>query len=236
MTPDDRRLAREAIERGWLTVDQVGEIRAEAEAGGLSFTEAARRRGVSLSPPAPAPPPPPAPPRSGRRGVPLFPVLLGLSLAVLTAALVLTVQRTLLDASEEGDAETSARARMDAEKAALQARNAYQRAVSERESTEAAQALAQARAALVEAERRAAGPPRPPAELREPLLQAAQRFGIWLAANPQDAEVHLERARAWELYGLPDRARADLQTAVRLEPALADRAASALKRLESSDQ
>ena len=233
MTPEDRRLAREAIERGSLSVDQVAEIRAAAEAEGLSFAEAARRRGVTLASPPPAPPPAPSATSPARRSP--FPILLGLSLAVLTGAAVLTFSRAALDSTEQGDAESTARARMEAEKAALRARSAYQRTVTEREAAEAAQALAQARATLTETERRVAGRPVAPPELRDPLLQAAQRFGLWLAAHPDDGKVLMERARAWELYGLPDRARADLEKAVRIDPALAAPAAPALKRLRSQN-
>ncbi len=243
MTPEDKRVAREALVRKKLTVDQVGALQKECDETGKPFAQVAIARGLlKLSeirdlqggPPAAEaapPPPPPSAPRHepARRRIPpaVYPVLIGAVLVLLIPLTVSSIRQLLQrrDQDREAAAETLANL-VDTERKARDTRIEYdQRRVADREAR-AKGALAKARSLLKEvAELRGQG--KGEAEVYTPLIEGTIAFGAYLEVHPGDADVLVERADAHALGRLYERAVQDLERAIvirkELEPAVRER-------------
>jgi tetratricopeptide (TPR) repeat protein len=243
LSPEDRQIAREALARKKLTIDQVGELQKECEATGKPFAQAAIGRGflrlsdirdLQALPAAPAPvPEPPAPPSpspapAGRPIPPaLYPVLIGAVLVLLVPLTVSSIRQ--LYQRRQDDPRTAAETMAnlaDAERKARETRIEYdQRRVAEREARARA-SLEKARSLMKRVtDLRSQG--KGEAEIYTPLLEAAIAFGAYLEIHPEDADALVERADAHALARLYERAVQDLERAIsirkELEPSLRDR-------------
>jgi hypothetical protein len=230
MSPDDRRLAREALESGRLTIAQVQELKADCESSGRSFADAAKARGLDLaptppSPPAPRPAPPPAAVGGARSPWPVVFALLGL---VLLGLFAYTFRRAAVDlGGEHGDLDEVAKLRIETERRAYEARKVFERSVVARDDAQAKAAMDKGRAALSRAEEHVAAGRKPPVE---ELNEAVIGLTTYLERHPDDVDALLRRARACELRRFLDRALADLQKVSELRPA---KAAELAPRIEA---
>ncbi len=227
MTPQDKEVARELLQGGRLTVDQVGEIKAECEASGRAFLEVAFSRGLLATPktaPKPleiqapsrvqAPEPPPAPlPRW------FHPLLVSALLMLLTAWLLSYLRHRYEREQELEQSVQSSRLRGKTERDAIQIQGDYRRQLVEERQARARAALEKGRAALALAERaEAAAPNDPHAYLK--MAEAATHLTTYLETNPQDSAVYLERAQAYEMRRNYDKAVEDLERARSIDPSL----------------
>lgn len=221
MNDQDKALARWALERKRLSIEQVEEIRAEADRTGRRFREIAVARGLLSAGDFRAAAP--------IRIPPLYLALLSGSLLIfaglLTATLFKMRERTHRD--EELALETE-RSNAEADRKGFEAGHGYQRSVVNAKEAAAKEHLARARAAMARVDRMS-----PtggfPTELGLALNEAFVGYNMYLAQNPDDAAVRIERARTHELRRNYDLAISDLEAAAKLrpelEPAVRDRIA-----------
>ena len=218
MTPEDKRAAREALQQGRLSVEQVQELLADAGRTGRPFDELARERGLP-SAKAPAPPPPaPSPPASRN---PVYPALLGASLLIFTGLLVATIiyrlDRSRRDRQLDLD---SAQAHVDTERAALEAKRAYDRRRLAQREADAREGLESARQTRAWIHDRIGKDPGDPT-LHDRAVEATISLNQYLDSFPDDAPALVLRSRAWELRRNYDVALRDLERALALKPELA---------------
>jgi len=223
MTPADRDLARQAILRGRLTIDQVTALRDDCDRTGRPLADLALERGWLV--PADLPFLRESPAHARKR--PAFEILLVLSFLVLLGLLAISFQRLLgRSRQEDRQALESLQKMAEGDRLHEQTRYDYGRKLVEQREEVARASLAKARSALRSAEEKArSAPDDPHVYLR--LVEAVRGFNAWLDLHPEDAAVFPERARAWELQGNLERALADLERAVwlrkDLEPAVKSR-------------
>lgn len=226
MTPQDRTLAREALLRKKLSIEQVTELQKECETSRASFAQAAVRRGLlsaedvdsilgATAPPAP----------------PLFSRLLIATLVIL----VLLVAAGLLqlasrNARDQRLAEESLKSLAESERLAREAGEAYQRRQLADRDAEARKALASARGIMKFVEERLRDAPAEP-QLNLQLVEATGLFNTYLEFRRDDAEVLVERARAYELRRDFERALADLDRAIELRKELGPKLDARLQEL-----
>ena len=216
MTPDDRTLAREALIRNRLTIEQVTELQKECEGAGHSFAQAALARNLltpeevaSILGIRPAPP------------SPFFNGLLVATLVVLGLIVVVSVlHRIRQNRSDRRLAEESVEARARAEQQAREAGVAYLRSRVASRELEAQAALEKARGTMKFAEERLREAPAEP-QLHSHLVEATIGFNTFLQEHPDDAAVLVERSRAYELRHDFERALADLDRAIEVQKDLA---------------
>jgi len=221
MTPEDRRVAREALEQGRLTIAQVEAVQAEADSGGRPFLDVARAKGLLL------PPPVRAPRLFGAVIVAIGVVLLGL--------FAYTIRRGMVDlGGESGDLDAAARFRIETERRSYQAKKEYEASVAAHDERVARTALEKGRAALAAADADP-GPVVPVAMLEEAVVG----LSAWLDRHPDDVDALLDRARACERRRFLDRALADLEKVSSLRPGkaaeLAPRLLAIRKQLPKKD-
>ena len=173
MTPDDRRIAREALEQGRLSIAQVEAIKADVESSGRPFLDAARARGFLVEPlPAPR----------------AFQALIVGAAVLLIVLFAYTIRRGIVDlGSEAGDIDETAHFRIDTEGRSYQARKDYEKAVVARDEAQAKSALEKGRAALKAAQS--------DADL-DRLNEAVEGLTLWLDRHPDDVDALLDRAKA----------------------------------------
>jgi hypothetical protein len=162
-----------------------------------------------------------------------FHLLLGLSGLLLVAGLVYSVRGFVLDwGSDPRHAEEAVRAMAEADKAAGQAQRDFKSRRFQEADARARADLGPARELLADCESRA---PRNPADpdLQRDLVQAALAFGRFLDLHPEDVDVLLLRARAWELRRFGDKAAADLKRLMELKPDLGASLHERLKRAQA---
>ena len=207
MTPEDRRHAREALVSGRLTIDQVSALREECGKTGRSFADLADSRF------------PGGPATAPRRANP-FPILLFASALLITGLLVATLVGMISNHRTRGErAEKYMQMINETETLERQTRQQYERRLVTRRDATARKALQKARSAMAFVEERrvkAAGEP----DLYIKLVEATLSFNTFLGVYPNDAAVHAERARAWDLRDNPEKTLRDLDRAVQLDPAL----------------
>jgi len=212
MTPQDREFARRAIQEGRLTVAQVTVLKDEVGRTGRPLADLARERGW-LAPPA-------VTLESLAKKLPIFDIVQAASAALILVLLTLTVWwivgRSRRDEQRDED---SLRRVMEAERLNQQVRHDYGLKVVEQREKGAQEALAKARTSMKAAEEKAVSAPDDP-ELYIRLVEASLGFNAYLDVHPEDAPVLTERARAWELRGIAERAIADLERACSLRPDL----------------
>lgn len=216
MTPDDRTLAREALIRNQLTIEQVTELQKACEASGRSFAHTAIERSL-LSPDEVASilGPPPAPTS------PVFHGLLVATLVVLVLIVVVAVLHQLRRVRTDNRlAEESIEARTRAEQQAREAAIAYQRSRIANRELDAQRALEKARGVMKFAEERIREAPAEP-QLHSHLVEATIGFNTFLQEHPDDAAVLVERSRAYELRRDFERSLADLDRAIEIQKDLA---------------
>jgi tetratricopeptide (TPR) repeat protein len=232
VTPDDRTLAREALIRRRLTIEQVTELQKECDSSGRSFGQAAIARRL-LGPeevasmlgsrPGPAERPAPVPAVFQR----LLLGTLGILGLLLVVSLFHMIQR------EEKDrrlAEESIIERAKAEQQARDAALAYQRSRVANREVDARKSLDEARRIMAFAEERLREAPAEP-QLHPQLVQATIGFNGYLEVHPDDAPVLVERSRAYELRRDFERALADLDRALEVEKELAPKLDPKLQEL-----
>lgn len=216
MNPQDRVLAREALVRQKLTIEQVTDLSRECEKSGRSFADAAVARGF-LDPelvgeilgakPAPVPP--------------AYPRLLIATMAILVILVIVGLVHLARQHQEElRHADETMRSNAEAERQAADVIVTRQRELLEKKKAEIDAAVARARATMKDAE--AARPPAssdPRMYVR--LVEATQGFSRWLEEHPEDAPVLVERARAYELRQDFERALQDIDKAIALRKDLA---------------
>lgn len=162
-----------------------------------------------------------------------FHLLLALSGLLLLAGLVYSVRGFLVDwGSDPRHAEEAGRAMAEAEKASGQAQRDFQLRRFQEADARARDGLGPARSLLADCEARALRDPRSP-DLQRDLVQAALAFGRFLDLHPEDVDVLLLRARAWELRRFGDKAAADLKRLMELKPDLAESLRERLKRAQA---
>jgi hypothetical protein len=159
-----------------------------------------------------------------------FHLLLGLSGALLAAGLVYSVRGFLVDWGQDPrHAEETGRAMAEAEKASGQAQREFQLRRFQEADARARADLGPARALLADCETRDASTP----DVQRDLVQAALAFGRFLDLHPEDVDVLLLRARAWELRRFADKAAADLKRLMDLKPDLREPLQERLKRAQA---
>lgn len=221
MSPEDRRTARVALERGWLTIDDVAACKDGVEKTGLPFVDVARAKGL-LTPDRVrelAPPPPPSPPAARRPfRIPLFyAILLVLAGAILIGSEVYFRIR----AGREDDRieREAAEMRRRADEAARAAADRTRQESRERERKAAADHLRQARILLTRVEEVLGRNPRE--NLDSELREATQRYTLYLQVFPEDADALFERSLIHVYRGALEPADKDLESACTLAPARA---------------
>jgi hypothetical protein len=232
MTPDDRTLAREAIIRRRLTIEQVTELQKECESTGRSFGQAAIARKL-LGPeevasilgagagPAGGPPPAPA----------VFHGLLLGTLGILGLLLIVSVLHLIQ--RHEKDRRLAEESIIEHAKAEQQARDAglaYQRSRVANREVDARKSLEEARRIMSFSEERLREAPAEP-QLHPQLVQATIAFNGYLEVHPDDAAVLVERSRAYELRRDFERALADLDRAIEVQKDLAPKLDPKLQEL-----
>lgn len=216
MTPEDKQAAREALQQGRLSVEQVQELLAEADRTGRPFLDLARERGPQ-PPPAPAPP---APAPSPARKLPIYPALLGASLLIfaglLVATLVYRLDRSRKDRQLEVESE---QARVETERAVLDTKMAYDRRRLAQREADARAALESARQTLAWIDDRIGKDPTDPT-IHDRAVEATISLNQYLDSFPDDAPALVLRSRSWELRRNYDVALRDLERALALKPEL----------------
>lgn len=218
MTEDDRRHAREVLERKWLTIEEVTTVREAVEKTGVPFLEAARAKGLltvdrvreMTQPPAPPPPPKAAP----RRMPPLYAgILIVAALILIGSDIYFRVKDSAADRRLQQE---EARIRQQADQEAiLQAEKV--RAEAAREEREKANRIrAEANALRVYARDKLRENPHSPVE--QDLKEATNLYSLYLAIFPDDVDVLIQRAEVHELRRAREDAVKDLQRARDLDP------------------
>lgn len=203
MTPEDRDQARALLLQKLLTIEQVTEIRKVCDRTGRPFAEVAARSGLHI----------PAPRRSER----FWLILAATFFAVVAAGFALSKERSKRD--EELDRET-AESMERGHRLAEQARIDYQHRVAQVKLAAAGEALLRARTGMALAEERLRQGASEDS-LQTGLLQAIFDFKTYLDVHSSDAAALSDRSRAYELSRLYEKAAADLETAIKLQPELA---------------
>ena len=226
MRPQDRELARRALEEGRITVDQVTSIRQECEKSGRPFADVALERGIKIAP-APKPRPPKAITPLSKIGSRSDLLLLAGAIVVLTAILIVSGYRVASEwGQDDAITEEMALFRDRADRRALEVRREYARGRVDRRHAEVQAALDGAREALAYVEKRMANGEDGP-ELYIRLTEAEVGFTRWITSNPEDAGVRIERGRAYDLRKDYAKAIADLERAgeldAKVKPTLRDR-------------
>jgi len=222
MNDKDKAVAREALERKQLTIEQVEEIRAEVDRTGRSFREIALSKGL-LSAPKPAPS---AVQRAisvlvkSTRMSPLYLGLLAASFLIFAGLLIATLFKLQERSRQDEDLVLeTVRSNKEADRKGAEARRGYTMGVLSEKEAQAREHLAKARAAMARVESILQSGSLPP-ELTLHLNDAFIGFNMYLSAIPDDAVVCVERARTHELRRNFDLAVADLEHAVSLKPEL----------------
>ena len=154
-------------------------------------------------------------------------ILLALSAILLVAGLVYSVRGAFVDwGNDPRHAEEAGRAMAEADKASGRVQRDFQARRFQEADARARAELGPARALLASCETR---PPNDP-DVQRDLVQAALAFGRYLDLHPDDVDVLLLRARAWELRRFGDKAAADLRRLMELKPDLAEPLGERLKR------
>jgi hypothetical protein len=162
-----------------------------------------------------------------------FHVLLGVSALLLLAGLVYSVRSIWVDwGRDPRHAEEAGRAVAEAERSSGAAQRDFKQRRFQEADAQARAGLDDARTRLAACEARAPGETGTP-ELDAELVRAAAAFGRYLELHPEDVEVLLLRARAWELRRFADKAAADLKRAMEMKPELAESLAPRLKRAQA---
>lgn len=210
MKPADRALAREALLRQKLTIEQVESIRADSDTSGRPFGEIAVARGLlteadveSLAGARPRIPP-------------VYLAMLGASLLIFAGLLIATLLYLRERFSRE---DRTADIMAETERKTAQTRRDYDRRLMEERETRARASLEKARASLTRAEERLRTAPAEQ-DLLFHLNEAAHGFNAYVEIIADDAPVLVERARVHELRRNYDKAIEDLDRAVSLRPDL----------------
>lgn len=239
MTPEDRALARDLLLKNALTIEQVTELQQECDRTGRSFSQVAAARGLlkpapAAAPPAPAPPPPPMPAPAVIRSPEDARLFQRLMIGTISFLLLLIVVSVLRYAKrQERDrqlAEESVRSDVEADQRAKAVAIEYSRAQLARKEQESRAALDRARGLMKLAEDRLKTDPSDP-QIHLQVVEATVQFNGYLAAKDGDAEVLLERSRAYEIRRDFERAIADVDRAIELKKELAPAVDARLQQL-----
>lgn len=231
MSPADRTHARIALDRGWLTIEQVTRCKEAVEATGDSFVKVAvalrllaPERSRELTPP---PPPPP------RHGLPLpYAVLLLVAAILLLGSQIYFAIRSGRESRRLDREMVDARTRADED--ARRTERDTEALLEKRKRDDAQTHLLQGRALLLRAEEQVQQDPK--ANLESVLDEATRRYSLYLLVYPEDAPVLVERARVHELrHAYPDALR-DLQSATRADPSQATALLPRIRDLEAKVQ
>jgi len=225
MNEQDKSLARRMLETKQLTIEQVEELRSEADRSGRRFEDVARSRGWLKPPQPPAAPPPaaaapkaPSPARGSVRFPGLYPVLLTASFLIFLGLLAMSLSKLSENSSKDRDlAVEQSKVMTETERRASEARLGYQRSIIEARETRAKEALVKARQAMARADDRMKTAANSP-EIALALNEAFVGYNTYLEVLPDDAEVRLERARTHQLRRNYDLAIADLERVAQLRP------------------
>jgi hypothetical protein len=212
MREQDKVLARWALQRKRLSIEQVEQIRAEGERSGRSFKDVALGRGL-LSADDFKPPPP-------KRIPPVYFVLLVCSLVIFGSLLFATLYNLKERSRKDEDrALETERSNLEAHRKGAEAGRGYQRSLVSAKESAAREHLAKARTAMARVDQilREGGFPN---EIGLRLNEAFVGYNMYLAEMTQDSAVFVERARTHELRRNFDLAIADLEYAARLQPEL----------------
>jgi len=201
MTPDDKEFARTCLEKKWLTIEQVEEIRRTSEEKKIAFREVAVAYGVVRERPGADP------------SAPVWPYALAGTLAVFAVGAIISAVATLAAMSRDEIDNAKARAAMKE---------------PPRDPSAGAATAEQSRAELLLRHARESirfvelnGSSIPEHERLTRLEEALVGVERYLAVHPESATVLCDRARARDLLGrLPD-ALADYERAMQMEPQLA---------------
>jgi hypothetical protein len=159
-----------------------------------------------------------------------FHLLLGLSGLLLLAGLVYSVRGFRVDwSTDPRHAEEAVRAMAEADKASGQAQRDFKLRRFQEVEAQARAGLEPARRLLAACETRDPATP----DAQRDLVQAALAFGRWLDLHPEDVDVLLLRARAWELRRFGDKAAADFKRLMELKPDLSESLHERLKRAQA---
>lgn len=207
----DKEIARWALKRHRLSIDQVEEIRAEIGRTGRSFRDIAVGRGL-LSAEDFKPPP--------LKLQPFYFALLACSVLIFGGLLAATLLKMGERTRKDDDlAIETERSRAEAERKGAEASRAYRRSVVMANEAAAREHLARARDAMTRIDtmlRTGALPNQVGMVLNEAFVE----YNMYLKEIPDDADVRIERARTHELRRNYDLAIADLERAAQLRPDL----------------
>src|ERR1043166_8196954 len=190
MSPQDRTLAREALLKQKLTIEQVTDLSKKADETGRSFAELAVALGLLSQEDVSAllgagPPPIQA----------LFPRLLIATLGILVALVIVGLLHLARQHRKDVElADESMRSRAEAERQAREVSVDRQRELLEKRRAEANEAIEKARAIMKSAEARPKESVSDP-QLYVQLVEATKGFSRWLEDHPDDASVLIERSR-----------------------------------------
>lgn len=230
MTEDDRRHAREVLERKWLSIEEVTSVREAVEKTGMPFLEAARAKGLlttdrvrELTQPAAiatAPPPPPAPKRPARKpGIPiLYATIMILAAAVIIGSdIYFRIQDRKHDRLLQQQ-EAEMRQKADQEAALQQERIRAAAVKEERDKADRVRREGYALLLHIREVRRQ----NPREDLRVDLKEATTLYSLYLTVFPNDVEALVERAEIHGYRGAREDAVQDLRRAKELDPARAN--------------
>jgi tetratricopeptide (TPR) repeat protein len=212
MREQDKSIARWALQRKRLSIDQVEQIAAEAGKTGRSFRDVAVGRGL-LSAQDFKPPPP-------MTIQPFYVVLLVCSFLIFAGLLAATVIKMRERSSKDDDlAIDTEKARTEADRRAGEASRGYKRAVISTNEMAARAELDKARDAMARADQMI-GQGALPNLVVMALNEAFVGYNMYLKEMPDDAPVRVERARTHEMRRNYDLAIADLERAIQIDPKL----------------
>ncbi|MBI3857488.1 MAG: hypothetical protein HY293_17545 [Planctomycetes bacterium] len=212
MNDRDKAVARWALQRNRLTIDQVEQIRVEVDRSGRPFKDVAVGRGL-LSASDFLPPPP-------KKIPPVYFVLLACSFVIFAGLLYASIHRARERTHKDEElALESEKSNVEAERKAGEARRGYNQALVTARETSARDQLAKARAAMARVEAMLASGTLPP-EIAVALNEAFVGYNMYLKVFPEDAAACIERSRTHELRRNYDLAIEDLEHAIRLKPEL----------------
>jgi tetratricopeptide (TPR) repeat protein len=212
MREQDKIIARWALQRKRLSIEQVEQIRIESDRSGRTFKDIAVGRGL-LSADDFKPPP-------ARKIPPVYFVLLACTLVIFGGLLFATLYRMQERTRKDEDlALESERSNVDADRKGAEASRGYKRSLVTAKESAAREQLAKARAAMARVDQilQRGGFPN---EIGLRLDEAFVAYNMYLQETPGDAAVLIERARTHELRRNYDLAIADLDRASRLKPEL----------------
>jgi tetratricopeptide (TPR) repeat protein len=210
MTDQDKAIARWALRRKRLSIDQVEQIRSECDRSGRSFQDIAVGRGLLAAEDFQKPKTPP-----------FYFVLIACSLLIFIGLLVATLvakdRVTKLTADEALEIGRQAK---ESDRSAADASRGYKRAVVHTNEAAAREQLAKAREAMSRVDALSQGGSPPPQALAA-LDEAFVAYNAYLKELPEDAEARVERSRTHQLRRNYDLAVADLEQAIAIRPDLA---------------